>query len=141
MTAPPYSWRHLRFAAPPGWRDDTLVTLTAPGASTNITVSCEPLASDLLAWAREQEAAIAAARPQGYRAVSLERTTVGPHTAVVADRELVDAARRPLFQRQVFVSLGGDVVIATVTAARGERDHAIDAVARVVSSLSLGARE
>jgi hypothetical protein len=141
VTSSSYTWRHLRFTAPPGWRDDTLVTFTAPDASMNVTVSSEPLAGDLSTWARAQEAALAAQRPKGYRPISLDKTTIGTHVAVVADRELGEPSRGPLFQRQAFVALGGDVVIVTATASRADRERAIDAVALVVSSLSIGARE
>jgi hypothetical protein len=140
VTSPVYAWRDLRFSMPAGWRDDTLVTLTAPGAGLNLTVSRDVLAGDLLAWARAQENAIAAARPAGYRAVSLEKATMGPHAAVVAERELVDGSKAPLIQRQAFVAAGGEVVIVTATARRAERAAAVDAVAGLVSSLSFGVR-
>ncbi len=140
MSASSYAWRHLRFAPPPGWRDDTLITLTAPGAALNVTLSCEPLAGDLAGFAQAQEAALAAQRPPGYRALALESVTLGAHDAVVADRELAGAGRAPLFQRQAFVALGGEVVVVTATSARPDRARAIDAVTHIVSSLSIGAR-
>ena len=140
MTAPVYAWRDLRFSVPPGWRDDTLVTLTAPGAGLNLTVSRDVLAGDLLAWARAQENALAAQRPAGYRAVSLEKVVIGDHAAVVAERELGDGNKAPLVQRQAFVSVGGEVVIVTATARRAERAAAAAAVDGVVSSLVIGAR-
>lgn len=140
MSTPVYAWRDLRFSVPAGWRDDTLVTLTAPGAGLNLTVSRDALAGDLLAWARAQENAIAAQRPAGYRAVSLEKTAIGPHTAVVAERELVDGGKAPLVQRQAFVAAGGEVVIVTATARRAERAAAVAAVDTLVSTLVVGAR-
>lgn len=125
---------------PPGWRDDTLVTLTAPGAGMNLTVSRDTLTGDLLSWSRAQENALAAARPAGYRAISLEKVTLGAHAAVVAERELVDGNKAPLVQVQAFVDLGGEVVIVTATARRPERTAATAAVSGVVTSLSHGAR-
>ena len=140
MSTPVYVWRDLRFSAPAGWRDDTLVTLTAPGAALNLTVARDALAGDLLGWARAQENAIAAQRPAGYRAVSLETTAIGGHAAVVVERELVDGNKAPLVQRQAFVAAGGEVVIVTATARRAERAAAAAAVDGLVSSLVVGAR-
>jgi hypothetical protein len=140
VSASSYAWRHFRFQPPPGWRDDTLITLTAPGAALNVTLSCEPGVDDLSAFAKAQEAALAAQRPPGYRALALEPVALGAHDAVVADRELAGAGRAPLFQRQAFVALGGDVVVVTATSSRSDRESAVDAVARIVSSLSIGAR-
>lgn len=140
MSTPVYAWRDLRFSVPAGWRDDTLVTLTAPGAGLNLTVSRDALAGDLLSWARAQESALAAQRPAGYRAVSLEKVVIGDHTAVVAERELVDGNKAPLFQRQAFVAAGSEVVIVTATARRAERAAAAAAVDGLVSSLVVGAR-
>jgi hypothetical protein len=136
VTTPVYAWRDLRFSTPAGWRDDTLVTLTAPGAALNLTVSRDALGGDLLAWSRAQENALAAQRPTGYRAVSLEKVTIGAHAAVVAERELVDGNKAPLVQRQAFVALGGEVIIVTATARRSERAAAHAAVDTLVASLS-----
>jgi hypothetical protein len=140
VSTPVYAWRDLRFSVPAGWRDDTLVTLTAPGAGLNLTVSRDALAGDLLAWARTQENALAAQRPAGYRAVSLEQVVIGGRTAVVAERELGDGAKAPLVQRQGFVEVGGEVVIVTGTARRAERAAAAAAVDGLIASLVVGAR-
>jgi hypothetical protein len=91
-----------------------------------------------MAWARAQKSALAAQRPAGYRAVSLEKVTIGPHAAVVAERELVDGSKAPLVQRQAFVALGGEVIIVTAIARRGARAAAIAPVDDVVSSLVSG---
>lgn len=127
---------------PAGWRDDTLVTLTAPGAACNLTLTRDTPGGatvDVMAYARQQENAVAAQRPTGYRAVALDKVTIGGVVAVVAERELLDARKQPLVQRQAFVGHGKDVVIVTATAARAERARAVTALDDVVASLTFGA--
>ncbi len=85
-----YRWQGLRFAAPAGWTDDTLVTLTAPGASMNLTVAKDRLVGPLAAYAKAQEAAVAAQRLAGYLASAPTTTRAGAVDAIIYERQLQD---------------------------------------------------
>jgi len=140
VTDPVYAWRGLRFVAPAGWRDDTLVTLTGPGATMNLTVSQDTLSGPVDAYARAQEAAVAAQRLAGYRAQAPQKVRVGTVDAVVCERELHDARGQPLVQRQAFVVVvAGTVVIVTATARATDKAAASAALDGVVSSLGTSA--
>ena len=138
VTDPVYAWRGLRFVAPAGWRDDTLVTLTAPGAAMNLTVSQDTLpgSQTVEAYARAQEAAVASQRLAGYRAIAPHTVRIGSVDAVVCERELNDARGQPLVQRQAFVVVGTTVAIVTATARAADKVAASAALDRVVASLA-----
>jgi hypothetical protein len=128
-----YLWGTLRFAPPPGLRDDTLVTFTAAHGRANLTIARDDDAGALEPYARAQEQALVARRLKGYRA-TLTTTKLGKHAAVVVERTFVDG--RTLVQRQVFVAEGRAVVIVTGTAHEGDSAANIHAVDDVVTSLS-----
>jgi hypothetical protein len=138
VTDPVYAWRGLRFVAPAGWRDDTLVTLTAPGAAMNLTVSQDTLpgSQTVEAYARAQEAAVASQRLAGYRAIAPHTVRIGSVDAVVCERELKDARGQSLVQRQAFVVVGAAVAIVTATARAADQVAAGAALDSVVASLA-----
>ncbi len=133
-----YRWQGLRFAAPAGWTDDTLVTLTAPGASMNLTVAKDRLVGPLAAYAKAQEAAVAAQRLAGYLASAPTTTRAGAVDAIIYERQLQDGGGEALLQLQGFADVGGGtVVIVTATGAKAARTALYTSLSALLTSLSV----
>ncbi len=142
----PYAWRDLRFEAPPGLEDDTLITFAAPDGSHNVTVTRDALSGPLDAYARAQEAALAArAATKDMRLQSLD---VDGRVVVIVDRTLPQKRGAALVQRQVFVNPAAGVVAvvtSTATSSAAERARAMAlalarSLTRATDSTERGAR-
>ena len=133
-----YRWQGLRFGCPKGWADDTLVTLTAPGATMNLTVARDRHTGYLMAYAAAQEAAVAAQRLAGYQGQAPAAAHFGDVDAVVCERALQDRGGRALLQLQAFAAVGGDhIVVVTATGAKAGRAALHTTLSEVLGSLSL----
>lgn len=135
----PYAWRDLRFDVPAGFADDSVLSFSKDGA-VSVTVSRDVVVSSVDAYAREQEAAVKAARAKaGNYAATGPAPLAGVAGAFVVDRSFADPGGA-IEQRQAFISGGkGVVVVVTGTTRAGSGDLAKKAVVDVVQTIKVGA--
>jgi hypothetical protein len=112
----------------------------------NLTVTRDRLSGSLDAYAKAQEAAVAAQRVPGYKAQPMSTERHGAVDVVVCERQLSDGKGNALVQLQAFAAVGGkgtgtgtgtEIVLVTATGAKATRSALHDALRSVLASLSV----
>ncbi len=130
-----YAWRHLRFTAPEG-RDDSSILIVDPAdpPSWNLSLRLDPLPAGASAFSLY----VAQQKPSaGAKLDGRTERTVGGRPAVVFKSHL-DGPQAVLRQQQVLILDQSRVLVVTMTSTDGAARRAQTALESLLSSLSFG---
>ncbi len=128
-----YRWRNLRFDAPDG-RDDTSIVLIDPAESPawNVSVRLDDLPGGATAFAAYFDGL---KPPDGVKVQSRTPTTIGGRSGGLVEQHLKAERGETLRQHQAFVVDGNGVIIVTMTSRGAAHAVAKAAFDRMVSSM------